>query len=602
MAACGDAELAQPKQDCEKEKSSSIAIVFEQRSLSFAVCLFMPTHCCHTLTRHRYNSLVFVSLSANNYYYTIATTDFLEGASYNLTGPLRNASGSLYWMLPELPGADYERSTYVPYSDTATVDELYSYYNQIQKNASSWEKLNNRDCIQAYSNVFMTGRRNVVLISSMKNNTDSILDIGLSELDSGGMDNNWWICSRVQDGGNIKCQPDDFKAKADNWTVWGYPIDHCLSEQIEDVCQVEFSMDIMIVVIVFNVIKVIAMTWVLLRYNAEEILTTVGDSVASFMIREDETTRGMCLASWRNIRHAWRYPGNGVLYQPRQQRWAKAVSTTKWSLFIIMMLASFCIIAFFGGWGFVHTKGRGYSMSLSSLWELGLGRAHQDAIVIYDSVTSLIGVALLANIPQILLAAVWLLYMGIITSMFLAADWAIFGTKGQPLMVNNARGQQRGTRLLGAPLGWGLSLLTLQVILHWLVSQSIFVISLNIHDPDGNLTQYRKEGPRFLNCGYSPIAIIFTVIASVLLMLSAMILACRKLPQDAPPVVATCSAAISAACHLPHGVLEQGSLYGSMKWGQCGQPQYGVAHCALMPEAAFKNGFAKSPVPGWAYA
>ncbi|KAL5448402.1 hypothetical protein PMIN07_000925 [Paraphaeosphaeria minitans] len=346
-----------------------------------------------------YNSLVFVSLSANNYYYTIGTQEFLENASYNLTGPLQNSWGSLYWTLRALPGATYDRPTRVPYRDTATVDSLYKYYDQIQKSASSWERLSNRDCIQAYSNVFMTGRRNVVLVSSERNATNSVLYYGTTELDNGGMDNNWWICSRVQDGGNVKCQPGEYAADADNWTVWGYPIDYCLSEKIEDVCQVEFSMDIMVVVIIFNAIKVIAMTWVLLRYNAEDILTTVGDSVSSFLEREDETTRGMCLAGWRDIDHTWIHPGNGVLYQPRQQRWAKAVSTWKWTFFILMMLASFALIAFFGGWGFVHTKNRGNSLSPSSLWELGFGRAHQDAVVIYDTVTSLVGVALLSNIP-----------------------------------------------------------------------------------------------------------------------------------------------------------------------------------------------------------
>lgn len=553
--------------------------------------------------RHRYNSLVFVSLSANNYYYTIGTPEFLEGASYNLTGPLQAGSGSPHWTLPAPPGVTYTTATtYIPYSDTATVNNFYKYYEQINKNASSWERLNNRDCIQAYSNVFMTGRRNLVLISSEKNPNNSVLDYGISELDSGGMNNNWWICSKgVRDGGNVKCQPNDFMANADNWTVWDYPIDYCLSEKIKDICEVEFSIDIMIVVIAFNVIKVIVMTWVLLRYNAEDILTTVGDSVSSFLEREDETTRGMCLAGWRDIGHAWRYPGNGVLYQPRPQRWARAVSKGKWTFFILTMLACFAIIAFFGGWGFVHTKNRGNSLSPSSLWDLGFGRAHQDAVVIYDTVTSLVGVALLANIPQILLALVWLLYMGIMTSMFLAADWAVFGTKGQPLMVKNARGEQRGTWLLGAPLAWGLPLLILQVILHWLISQSIFLISLNIHDPDGTLTKYRLEGPKFLNCGYSPIAIIFCIVASVLLMLSALALAFRKFPQGGPPVVATCSAAISAACHLPYGMLKHDSLYGNMKWGQCGQPQQGVGHCALMPEEAFKRGHAQTAVPGWAY-
>ena len=511
---------------------------------------------------------MFVTLSVNNYYYTITTADFINGAPYNLT------------------------------DSTSVMDEFYNYHDGIQKKAASWERLSNRECIQAYSNLFLTSRRNLVLVSSDRNETNSVLEWGSAELDGGDLSNNWWICSTKQNGGNVICQPEDYISKADDWTVWGYPIDYCLSEPVQDICAVEFSMEIMLVVIVFNLIKIFAMTWVLLRYNAEEILTTVGDSVVSFLTKDDETTRGMCLVGWRDIGHYWQYPGTGIVYHPLRRRWAVAVSRGKWCLFTLLMFASFALITVFGGWGFAHTKKRGNSLSFSSLWNLGFGAAHQDAIVIYDDVDSLIGMAFLANIPQIFLAAIWLLYMGIMTSMFLAADWSIFGIKGHPLMVKNARGEQRGMWLLGAPLVWGAPLLVLQIILHWLISQSIFVISLNIHNPDGSPNQGR---PYYRNCGYSPIAIIFTIVATILLMLSAMLMACRKLPSAAP-VVATCSAAISAACHLPNGLLQQGSWYKPMRWGQCGRPYYGVGHCALMPEESFKNGYGQSPVPGWSYS
>ncbi|CAO2648437.1 Nn.00g077040.m01.CDS01 [Neocucurbitaria sp. VM-36] len=548
-----------------------------------------------------YNSLVFVSLSSNDYYWTIATQEFPTGASYNLTGRLQTCGAdSPCWVITDLPDGSSDSSVvFLPYN-MDKVDKLYAYYDQIQKNASIWEKLSNHDCIQAYSNVFLSGRRNVILVSSDKNDTNSVFDYGISKLEGGDFDNNWWICSEGgQDGGNKICQPDSYLSKADNWTVWNYPIDHCLSERVTDVCEVEFSMSIMIVVIVFNLIKVFAMTWVLLRYDAEKILTSVGDAASNFLTTEDHTTRGMCLAGRHNITQLWRQPGTGIPYHPQRQRWAGSVSKGKWTLFILLMLISFGLIAIFGAWGFSHTKHRGVSLSFSSLWQLGFGAAHQDAVVIYDDVYSTISMAFLANIPQIFLAAVWLVYMGIMTSMFLAADWSVFGTKGQTLIVSSPRGDQRGTWLLSAPLVYGIPLLVLQVILHWLVSQSIFVISLSVYNPDGSLNQ---SNPKFLNCGYSPIAIIFTVIASVLLMLSVIALAFRRFPQGAPPVVATCSAAISAACHIPIGMQKHDLSYAPLRWGQCGQPQYGVGHCALMPDDSFKNGYAQAPSVGWVYA
>jgi hypothetical protein len=70
--------------------------------------------------------------------------------------------------------------------------------------------------------------------------------------------------------------------------------------------------------------------------------------------------------------------------------------------------------------------------------------------------------------------------MGIITAMFPAANWLVFSAKAQTWTVS---GEQRGTWLLGAPLAYEISLLVLQTILHWLVSQSILLISLKIYNP-----------------------------------------------------------------------------------------------------------------------
>ncbi|KAF2122647.1 hypothetical protein BDV96DRAFT_626519 [Lophiotrema nucula] len=372
-----------------------------------------------------YNFLVLEPLSSNNYYWTIATPEFLTSAPYSLTGPPIPCGNGPCWRIPGLPDGSSESSlVFVEPDDTDQLDKLYAYCDQIQKNASSWKKLTNRDCIQDYSNAFLAGRRNVILVSSDHNDTDSIPKYEVSELSS--------------DGGNTVCQPDSFLSKPDNWTVYDHPIDYCLSEEVKDVCEVEFSMSIMLVVIVFNLIKVFAMTLVLLRYDAESILTSVGDSVSSFLTTEDETTRGMCLTDRRNIDQLWR----------------------------------------------------------------------------------------------------------------------------QPLMVSGARGEQRGTWLLGTPLVYGLPLLVLQAILHTLVSQSIFVVLLNVYNPDGSPNQ---NYPRFLNCGYSPIAIIFTIIALGLLILSMIAFAWRRFPQCAPPVVATCSAAISATCHSPSNIHKHNFLYASIR-------------------------------------
>ncbi len=57
-----------------------------------------------------------------------------------------------------------------------------------------------------------------------------------------------------------------------------------MSQVIEEKCTLQLSMDIIIVVIVFNATKLAAMVYVLYQFDAERILASVGDAMASFMV------------------------------------------------------------------------------------------------------------------------------------------------------------------------------------------------------------------------------------------------------------------------------------------------------------------------------
>jgi hypothetical protein len=269
--------------------------------------------------------------------------------------------------------------------------------------------------------------------------------------------------------------------------IYDYPIQYCLSERVNEVCAVKFSLSIMIVVLLFNTIKVFTMIWVLLRYNSENSLTSVGDSVGSFLEREDFATRGICLAEWCNITKVWRQQDTETICKPTRHYWARSISIGERVIFIFLMLTSLGLIAYFGGLGFRDTQKRGVSLSLSSLWDLGFKRAHQDAIIFKKGTEKIIPMVFLANLPQFFLPAVWLTYASTLTSMFLAADWAKFGTAagGHTLIVVSPRREQRGTWILGAPLAYAMPILILQIVLHWLVLQSIFVVSVDVFNPDG---------------------------------------------------------------------------------------------------------------------
>lgn len=175
------------------------------------------------------------------------------------------------------------------------------YWKDIQHLVLSWERLENKECLQQYSNVFIFGRRNVLLVSSTKNSANSVLMYGDTDLTL-GMDNNWWLCSETgKYDGSMTCNPENYLSTANNWTVFDYPVEYCLSETTKDICSVNFSMTIMTVVLGFNALKVVLMFWVLFRFDAEKILTSVGDAASSFLTYEDPTTMQMCLADKRDI-------------------------------------------------------------------------------------------------------------------------------------------------------------------------------------------------------------------------------------------------------------------------------------------------------------
>ena len=118
--------------------------------------------------------------------------------------------------------------------------------------------------------------------------------------------------------------------------------------------------------------------------------------------------------------------------------------------------------------------------------------------------------------------------------------------------------------------------MVISAILHWLVSQSIFLVRVVIYD--SNAPQ-RQQGS-ITTCGYSSIALIFTIIVGALSM--AFVLGAGLQPlRPGMPVVGVCSAVISAACHLPDG--NDGAELKPLKWGavKSADGKASVSHCCF---------------------
>ena len=95
--------------------------------------------------------------------------------------------------------------------------------------------------------------------------------------------------------------------------------------------------------------------------------------------------------------------------------------------------------------------------------------------------------------------------------------------------------------------------MTLSGLLHWLTSQSLFLARVDILDSFG-----RDTFAPISTVGYSCIAIIFVLTLGILALLAAVGLGYRRFAAETT-AVSSCSAAISAACHVldedPEGII-----------------------------------------------
>lgn len=181
--------------------------------------------------------------------------------------------------------------------------------------------------------------------------------------------------------------------------------------------------------------------------------------------------------------------------------------------------------------------------------------------------------ALIANLPQLVLSFTYLLYNALYTCMLLADEWSRYGHSRKALRVSSPIWEQRSTYRLQLPYLYSIPLLAVSTWMHWLVSQSIFLVRIAVYDSSGQelnpLSKY--------SVGYSCIAIICTIFFGSLMVLVALANGFRK-DRGGMPLVGSCSAAISAACH-PHSEDSAAALL-PLQWGVHHEKD-GIGYCGF---------------------
>lgn len=198
--------------------------------------------------------------------------------------------------------------------------------------------------------------------------------------------------------------------------------------------------------------------------------------------------------------------------------------------------------------------------------------------------------AWIANVPQLLLSVIYLSFNALYTSISLAQEWNGFASKRKGLRVTRPSGEQRGTYFLQLPYRWGLPLTLMGGILHWLISQSFFLVRVDVRDSNGEL----NTNESISTCGISGSSLLTLTVVGTMLFGFTCFISWLKFDQHLPFAV-SCSAVISAACHPPTDDNE--AHLKKVQWGVT-QALYddGVRHCSFTSEVVTQ------PVVGSRYA
>lgn len=186
---------------------------------------------------------------------------------------------------------------------------------------------------------------------------------------------------------------------------------------------------------------------------------------------------------------------------------------------------------------------------------------------------SLFCAALVANAPQVIVNYFYMAFNSLLTCMVAGHEWLLYAKSPRPLRVTNPEGQQNSTYYLQLPYIYSLPLLAVSALLSWLASQSLYMVRVAVRNP----------GTRFMDdtlistCAYSPGPIMITLIVATVYVFSVAALGLRRYPTGMP-LSATCSGAISAACHPPADDVDAALL--PVQWGVVSLED-GLGHCSF---------------------
>lgn len=316
-------------------------------------------------------------------------------------------------------------------------------------------------------------------------------------------------------------------------------------------------------------------------------MMTIGDAIAEFLSADkgspsdkpDPTTWSFCWLDKAEIK-TWRCTDPGVLgprrVENKVRRWSSVVSACRWITLLVTygFMIALCFALFL--WSIIAPVRSG-NFQISDLMSVEFGAADPRTMIQWDvakeGLHGFLANVMIANSPQVVLSAVYFTYNGLFTCFMQGREWNNYASRAKGLRVSGRReGEQRRSYRLQIPFKFAIPLVMLSMLLHWLCSQAIFLVSLQFNWDESALRPgyYQFIGDHapaeLLTCGYTPRAILILVCIGITMMVFAILVG-RTQFKNNMPLAGSCSAVISAACHPAPGEVGAEAAIRKLKWG-----------------------------------
>ncbi|CAJ0541351.1 Ff.00g080070.m01.CDS01 [Fusarium sp. VM40] len=499
-----------------------------------------------------FNGCILESKASNGFTLVMVSESFLDGAPHKMpyvTSPFVRQISDDEWL-------------------NTTILDIYRSVSQ--DSTQAWEKIHFDECMHRYNNTDqpLTKYRHVIMVITNGTSTTGwtrrqvMNNVTLTEMFSGwnGSDDRdvvnslWWsqkyyrsgtrngngyldytkISDALPSTNDAKDMMPNLNPVSGEIVMRDYfyrpayqdmQVQYCLSERFQAPCRLTVSNPLLLVVCIMCIFKTLLCILVLvvglrLQKDDSSPLITPGDAIASFIVRPDLETKGMCTLNRSDLTEIRMHAQPALINSsPKIRQWH------------------------------LSAKRRLSAGVPRHIWVLGASRFSHDpinkALTIHGlEINSFLGKTMLANTPQLILSICYMVYNGLFTRMLAEVEWSKYSINYRSLRVTSPQGQQRSTYRLQLPYRWSIPLILVSVLLHWTYSNCIYVSNYLIYNPEYPFDV--EESTETLQ--YSTLAILVALISSIAVALSPLLLAFIRLPGKLT-IGASNSAVISAACH-----------------------------------------------------